>query len=132
MIKIGMIGGSGFDDPDFLADVKVIKKGTPFGALSHDLITGKVGQTEVVLMLRHGQGHRIRPSAVNYRANVWAMKDIGVTHIIGTTACGSLRTGNRTGHLVFPDQFIDFTRMRKRHLPRRRSGGSYFHGRPVL
>jgi 5'-methylthioadenosine phosphorylase len=113
VIKIGMIGGSGFDDPDFLEDVKMFKKGTPFGALSHDLIAGKVGLTEVVLMLRHGKGHRIRPSAVNYRANVWAMKDVGVTHIIGTTACGSLRQEIEPGHLIFPDQFIDFTRTRK-------------------
>jgi 5'-methylthioadenosine phosphorylase len=113
VIKIGMIGGSGFDDPDFLTDVKLVKKGTPFGALSHDLVIGKIGALEVVLMLRHGKGHRIRPSAVNYRANVWAMKEVGVTHIIATTACGSLREEIQPGHLVFPDQFLDFTRTRK-------------------
>jgi 5'-methylthioadenosine phosphorylase len=113
VIKIGMIGGSGFDDPDFLTEVKLVKKGTPFGALSHDLITGKAGAIEVVLMLRHGKGHRIRPSAVNYRANVWAMKEMGVTHIIATTACGSLREEIEPGHLVFPDQFLDFTRTRR-------------------
>jgi len=113
VIKIGMIGGSGFDDPDFLTDVRIVKKGTPFGALSHDLVIGKAGDVEVVLMLRHGRGHRIRPSAVNYRANIWAMKDLGVTHIIATTACGSLREEIYPGHLVFPDQFIDFTRTRR-------------------
>jgi len=113
VVKVGMIGGSGFDDPDFLTDVKYIKKGTPFGALSSDLIVGKAGGMETVIILRHGPGHRIRPSAVNYRANVWAMKDMGVTHIIATTACGSLREEIEPGHLVFPDQFLDFTRQRE-------------------
>lgn len=113
MIKIGMIGGSGFDDPDFLSDVKIVKKGTPFGPLSADLIMGKAGGVEVILLLRHGKGHRIRPSAVNYRANVWALKDEGVTHVIATTACGSLREEIEPGHLVFPDQFIDFTKQRR-------------------
>jgi len=107
-----MIGGSGFDDPDFLTDVKTLKKGTPFGPLSTDLVIGNVSDTEVVLMVRHGKGHRIRPSAVNYRANLWAMKELGVTHIIATTACGSLREEIQPGHLVFPDQFIDWTKQR--------------------
>ncbi len=113
MVKIGMIGGSGFDDPDFIQEMKTIKKGTPFGPLSADLVVGKVAGIEVVILSRHGHGHRIRPSAVNYRANVWAMKDEDVTHIIATTACGSLREEIRPGHLVFPDQFIDQTRTRK-------------------
>ncbi len=113
MVKIGLIGGSGFDDPDFLTDVETVKTGTPFGPLSADLIIGKFGPVEVVIMLRHGKGHRIRPSAVNYRANVWAMKEAGVTHIIATTACGSLRDHVEPGHLVFPDQFLDWTRTRR-------------------
>lgn len=108
-----MIGGSGFDDPDFLTDIKTIKTGTPYGALSSDLIVGRVDGTEVVIVPRHGKGHRIRPSAVNYRANMWAMKEEGVTHIIATTACGSLREEIEPGHLVFPDQFIDRTCCRK-------------------
>jgi 5'-methylthioadenosine phosphorylase len=113
VVRIGMIGGSGFDDPDFLTDVRTVKKGTPFGPLSADPVIGRAGDSEVVLVLRHGKGHRIRPSAVNYRANVWALKELGVTHIIATTACGSLREEIEPGHLVFPDQFIDFTRQRK-------------------
>jgi len=108
-----MIGGSGFDDPDFLTDVRSLKKGTPFGSLSADLIVGKAGEIETVIMLRHGKGHRIMPSAINYRANIWAMKEVGVTHIIATSACGSLREEIEPGHLVFPDQFIDWTRTRK-------------------
>lgn len=113
MVRIGMIGGSGFDDPDFLTDVRTVKKGTPYGRLSADPIIGRVGEIEVIIMLRHGQGHRIRPSAINYRANLWAMKDMGVTHIIATTACGSLREEIAPGHLVFPDQFIDRTTQRQ-------------------
>jgi len=113
VVKIGMIGGSGFDDPDFLTDVRSLKKGTPFGSLSADLIVGKAGEIETVIMLRHGKGHRIMPSAINYRANIWAMKEVGVTHIIATSACGSLREEIEPGHLVFPDQFIDWTRTRK-------------------
>ncbi len=113
MIKIGLIGGSGFDDPDFLANIRSIKKGTPYGRLSADLVVGNVGETEVVIMLRHGKGHRLVPSAINYRANIWAMKEVGVTHIIATTACGSLREEIKPGQLVFPNQFIDRTTSRK-------------------
>jgi 5'-methylthioadenosine phosphorylase len=113
VIRIGMIGGSGFDDPDFLTEVSRVKKGTPFGHLSSDPIVGRAGDIEVVLLSRHGHGHRIMPSQVNYRANIWALKDMGVTHIIATSACGSLREEIAPGHLVFPDQFIDRTRMRK-------------------
>ena len=113
LINIGIIGGSGFDDPDFLTSVKSIKMGTPFGHLSADPIIGKLGTTEIVLMNRHGKGHRIAPAQVNYRANIWALKELGVTHIIATTACGSLREEIEPGHLVFPDQFIDWTKNRK-------------------
>jgi 5'-methylthioadenosine phosphorylase len=113
VVKVGMIGGSGFDDPDFLTDVTYVKKGTPFGRLSSDLIVGKAGEREVVLIVRHGKGHRIYPSGVNFRANIFAMKEMGVTHIIATTACGSLREEIEPGHLVFPDQFLDFTKTRK-------------------
>jgi 5'-methylthioadenosine phosphorylase len=113
VIKIAMIGGSGFDDPGFLTNVKTMKMGTPFGPLSHDLIVGKAGQTEVTIVLRHGKDHRIHPSAVNFRANIWALKEIGVSHIVATTACGSLREEIEPGHLVFPDQFIDRTTNRK-------------------
>jgi len=113
LIRIGMIGGSGFDDPSFLLDAKSMKMGTPYGPLSADPVVGTAGGTEIVLLSRHGSGHRIRPSAVNYRANVWAMKEMGVTHIIATTACGSLKEEIEPGHLVFPDQFIDRTTSRK-------------------
>ena len=102
MVKIGMIGGSGFDDPDFLKDVKAVKRGTPFGSLSHDLIIGKAGDIEVVIMLRHGKGHRIVPSAINFRANIWAMKEIGVTHIIANERVRIIARRNRAGAPRFP------------------------------
>jgi 5'-methylthioadenosine phosphorylase len=113
VVKIGMIGGSGFDDPDFLSDVRSVKLGTPFGHLSSDPLLGKADGVEIVMISRHGKGHRIMPSAVNYRANIWAMKELGVTHLIATTACGSLREEIHPGHLVFPDQFIDWTKQRR-------------------
>ncbi len=109
MTTIAMIGGSGFDDPDFITNIRTVKIGTPFGPLSHDLLIGQAQGMETAILLRHGKGHRIMPSAVNYRANIWALKEIGVTHIIATTACGSLREEIEPGKLVFPDQFIDRT-----------------------
>lgn len=113
MIRIGMIGGSGFDDPDFIEQMTTKKKGTPYGHVSADLIIGTVEGIDVVILSRHGRSHRIMPSQVNYRANIWALKDEEVTHIIATTACGSLREEIQPGHLVFPDQFIDRTRTRE-------------------
>jgi 5'-methylthioadenosine phosphorylase len=113
MIKVGIIGGSGFDDPRLIDNVKKIKKNTPYGPPSDHLITGSYQGIELVIVSRHGEGHRIAPSNVNFQANVWAMKDLGVTHILATTAVGSLREDIKPGHLVFPDQFIDRTTKRK-------------------
>jgi 5'-methylthioadenosine phosphorylase len=113
MVKIGIIGGSGFDDPALLKNVERRKQHTPYGSTS-DLVTlGSFKGTDVVIIPRHGQGHTILPSRVNYRANVWAMKELGVTHLIATTAVGSLREEIEPGHLVLPDQFIDRTTQRK-------------------
>lgn len=113
MIKIGMIGGSGFDDPDFLSDTRRVKVHSPYGPLSGDPVIGNAQGVEVALISRHGSGHRLRPTDVNFRANIWAMKELGVTHLIATTACGSLREEIKPGHLVFPDQFIDRTTKRE-------------------
>ena len=132
MVKIGLIGGSGFDDPELVSDAKSVKKGTPFGALSADLVTGKVGDLELVIISRHGKDHRVRPSAVNYRAHIWALKDEGVTHVIGTTACGSLREEIEPGHLVIPDQFIDMTRTRKSTFYEGDQVAHISHGRSLL
>lgn len=113
MAKIGIIGGSGLDNPDILKDVKEIKVKTTYGKPTSDLKIGKIHDVEVVLIARHGREHTIPPTQVNYRANIQALKDQGCTHILATTACGSLREKIDRGDLVILDQFIDFTRLRK-------------------
>jgi 5'-methylthioadenosine phosphorylase len=110
--KIGIIGGSGLEDPDILNSPEVINPVTPYGPPSSFLHCGIIEGTETVILSRHGRDHTIPPSKVNNRANIFALKDAGCTHIIATTACGSLREEIRRGDLVIPDQFIDFTRRR--------------------
>ncbi|MBI2653281.1 S-methyl-5'-thioadenosine phosphorylase [Candidatus Woesearchaeota archaeon] len=112
MIKIGIIGGSGLEDPKILKDSKEINVTTKFGNPSSALTTGKIGDVDVVILSRHGKKHSIMPSNVNYRANILALKEQGCAHIIATTACGSLRKEIEPGHLVFCDQFIDRTTKR--------------------
>ncbi len=113
MLKIGIIGGSGLDDPDILLEPKVVEVDTEYGKPSSSLMTGKIGGVETVILARHGRKHQYSPGQVNNRANIMALKQIGVSHIIATTACGSLRAEIDRGHLVILDQFIDFTRFRK-------------------
>ncbi len=113
MAKIGVIGGSGLEDPDILKNAKEIKVGTPFGEPASSLLVGKIENNEVVLLSRHGRKHTIPPTQVNNRANIYALKKLECTHIITTTACGSLKEEIGRGDMVIPDQFIDFTRHRK-------------------
>lgn len=113
MMKIGIIGGSGLDDPDILQEPQVVEIKTEYGEPSSSLLTGKIAGIETVLLARHGRKHQYSPSQVNNRANIMALKKVGVSHIIATTACGSLRAEIDRGHLVILDQFIDFTRFRK-------------------
>ena len=113
MVKIGIIGGSGLDDPDILKEAKDIEVETQYGKPTSPLKTGKINDVEVILIARHGREHTIPPTQVNYRANIQALKDQGCTHILATTACGSLRAEIERGDLVILDQFIDFTRLRK-------------------
>ena len=91
---------------------KEINVKTKFGKPSSALTIGKIGNVDVVILSRHGKKHSINPTNVNYRGNVWALKEQGCTHIIATSACGSLREGIKPGHLVFCDQFIDRTTKR--------------------
>jgi len=112
MVKIGIIGGSGLDNPEILEDVKEISVDTPYGKPSSSLKVGKIKCVDVVLLARHGREHTIPPTQVNFRANIHALKEAGCTHILATTACGSLREEIDRGHLVILDQFIDFTRHR--------------------
>uniref|UniRef100_T1JKL3 S-methyl-5'-thioadenosine phosphorylase n=1 Tax=Strigamia maritima TaxID=126957 RepID=T1JKL3_STRMM len=110
--KVGIIGGSGLDDPNILEKRKEIVVTTPFGDPSDALIEGTIKGVTCVLLARHGRGHTIMPSNVNYRANIWALKDRGCTHLIVSTACGSLDENIHPGDIVFLDQFIDRTTKR--------------------
>ena len=113
MVKIGIIGGSGLDDPNILEGAEDVEVETPYGKPTSAVKVGKIDDVEVALLARHGREHTIPPSQVNFRANVWALKEVGCTHILATTACGSLREEIGRGDFVILDQFIDFTRHRK-------------------
>lgn len=113
MTKIGIIGGSGLDDPKLLKDYEELTIKTKYGKPSSSIVTGTIEGVDVAILARHGRDHSIHPSGVNYRANVWSLKEIGCTHIVATTAVGSLRDEIHPGHLVFPNQFIDFTKKRE-------------------
>ena len=113
MVKIGIIGGSGLDDPDILQEPQILEVDTEYGKPSSSLMIGKISGVETVILARHGRRHQYSPTQVNNRANIMALKQAGVSHIIATTACGSLRAEIDRGHLVILDQFIDFTRFRK-------------------
>ncbi len=112
-VKIGIIGGSGLDNPNLFKNPQDLAVNTLWGKPSADLKIGKIEGVDVVLLGRHGREHTIPPTQVNYRANIQALKDVGCTHILATTAVGSLREEIRRGHIVIPDQFIDFTKQRK-------------------
>lgn len=112
MTKIAIIGGSGLEDPAILQNPQDIEVKTPYGNPSSGFKCGTIDGVEVVLLSRHGRDHSIPPSQVNNRANIWAIQELGCTHILVTTACGSLREEIGRGHLVILDQFIDFTRHR--------------------
>jgi len=111
-IKIGIIGGSGLEDPKFISEFKSKKVKTPFGEPSSNLIIGKIQQTSVVILSRHGTGHSISPTKINNQANIWALNNEKCSHILAITACGSLREAIEPGDFVFPDQFIDRTTKR--------------------
>lgn len=111
-IKIGIIGGSGLDDPDILLNRKEVDVSTPFGEPSDSIISGQIEDVDCFLLARHNRKHTIMPSNVNYRANLWALKELGCTHVIATTASGSLQQRIAPGHVVFPHQFIDRTTKR--------------------
>lgn len=112
MIKIGIIGGTGLDDPDILEGRQEKYVETPFGKPSDALIIGKIKGVDCVLLARHGRKHSIYPTAVNYRANIEALRGEGCTHVLVTTACGSLQEQYQPGDIVVIDQFIDRTTKR--------------------
>ena len=114
MGKIGIIGGSGLYKIEGVRKVKRVSVATPFGKPSGKLITGVLEGKEVVFLPRHDVGHRIPPSYINYRANIFAMKKLGVTQILSVSACGSLKEGLRPLDFVIVDQFVDRTNYARR------------------
>jgi 5'-methylthioadenosine phosphorylase len=111
-MKVGIIGGSGLDNPDFIEHVREKNVTTPYGLPSDTLKVGVIRGVDTVLLSRHGRNHSIMPGNVNFRANIHALREEGCTHILASTACGSLREEIQPGHLIFPGQFIDRTTRR--------------------
>ena len=110
---IGVIGGSGLYEMEGLTSIKDVKVATPFGEPSDAYICGSLGGVEMVFLPRHGRGHRFTPTEVNYRANIYGMKKLGVERIISVSAVGSMREDIEPGHIVVPSQFYDHTKHRK-------------------
>jgi 5'-methylthioadenosine phosphorylase len=113
MPKIAVIGGSGIYDPEIFKSERSVKLSTPYGSPSGAIEVGSMGGVEVAFFPRHGKGHAIPPHKVNYRANIWALKELGVERIIAASACGSLKEDYTPGSLVVVDQYIDFTKKRE-------------------
>ncbi len=110
---LGVIGGSGLYEIDSF-DGKWIKIDTPFGAPSDNILVGELEGIKIAFLPRHGRGHRFSPSTINYRANIYALKSLGVTDILSVSAVGSLKLEYEPGHFVFADQFIDRTFQREK------------------
>lgn len=113
-IRLAIIGGSGLYQMPELKNVRTVRVSTPFGDPSDALITGELSGVPVVFLPRHGRGHVHTPGEVPYRANIYALKSLGVQWVIGVSACGSLREELPPGHIVIPDQLFDFTKDRPR------------------
>jgi 5'-methylthioadenosine phosphorylase len=109
---IGIIGGSGLYDIDGLHEVKRVSVRTPFGSPSSPVLVGELDGVRVAFLSRHGQGHRFSPSDINYRANIYALKTLGVRRVISVSAVGSMQESMKPGDVVLPDQFIDLTKRR--------------------
>lgn len=108
--QLAVIGGSGLYDMTSLEDIETYEIDTPFGKPSSAITVGRLAERKIAFLARHGHGHVFSPSEVNYRANIYALKSLGVKRIISVSACGSLREEIEPGHIVIPDQLFDFTR----------------------
>ena len=111
-VKVGIIGGSGFYQMDGLNELRMIEVETPFGLPSHAVVVGKIDGQSVAFLPRHGVGHPLLPSEINVRANIYALKSLGVEWLIGVSAVGSLREEIEPRHFVIPDQLYDHTKNR--------------------
>ena len=112
MTRIGIIGGSGLYEMDALVDRQEVRLDTPWGEPSDAFITGRIADRPVAFLARHGRGHRIMPSNLNFRANIYGLKKLGVEYILSFSAVGSLREELEPIHFVLPDQFFDRTKGR--------------------
>ncbi|MBM4127179.1 MAG: S-methyl-5'-thioadenosine phosphorylase [Nitrospira sp.] len=110
--SIGVIGGSGLYDIEGLKSVRKVRVRTPFGPPSDAITVGTLEGVTVAFLSRHGRGHKLNPSEINYRANIYALKSLGVTRVISVSAVGSMKESISPGHVVLPDQFIDLTKRR--------------------
>lgn len=110
--NVGIIGGSGLYEMEGLQQIREVRLRTPFGTPSDAVIVGSLDGVPVAFLSRHGRGHRINPSEINYRANIYALKALGVRRVISISAVGSMNEAIKPGHLVLPDQFIDLTKRR--------------------
>ena len=113
--RIGIIGGSGLYEIEGFTKQKWTKVTTPFGPPSDSLLTGELAGREVVFLPRHARGHRILPGELNHRANIWAMKKLGVAWIISVSAVGSLQAHYKPCDIVLPNQFLDRTKKAAEH-----------------
>ena len=111
-LTVGIIGGSGLYAMEGLTDVREHEVATPFGPPSDVVVVGRLGDARLLFLPRHGRGHRLLPSELPFRANIWALKSLGAERVIAVSAVGSLRDEIAPGHLVVPDQFLDRTRGR--------------------
>lgn len=112
-VRIGVIGGSGLYEMEGLTQVTTVRVATPFGKPSDEFIIGTIHGRRTAFLPRHGRGHRIMPSDINYRANIYGMKKLGVERIISVSAVGSMKEQIRPGDIVIPDQFYDHTKQRR-------------------
>ena len=110
--EIGIVGGSGLYEMEGLERAREVRLNTPFGRPSDALILGVLDGVRVAFISRHGRGHLLSPSEINYRANLYALKSVGVTRVISVSAVGSMKEGLKPGEVVVPDQFIDHTKRR--------------------
>ncbi len=110
---LALIGGSGLYDMEGLEEARTVSVMTPFGAPSDDFVVGRMHDVSVVFLARHGKGHRLLPSEVPYRANIYALKTLGVSHMLSVGAVGSLREPMRPRDLVLVNQYLDFTKRRE-------------------
>jgi len=120
---VGIIGGSGLYHIEGFTRQRWVRMKTPFGSPSDELLTGELSGRRVVFLPRHARGHRILPSELNHRANLWALKKLGVSWIISVSAVGSLQAKYRPCDIVLPDQFLDRTKQ---------SAGHTFFGKGIV